>query len=86
MRRLAFISRLLFAAGAAMMLAGVLLGVAAGGVPYPDGPNSGHVAAPGAGRTMDRLGELMLFGGILIFAAGILGLLVAGITRLVRRA
>lgn len=85
MKRLTSISWMMFGVGALLMVGGVVLGVSAGGVPNPDGPNSGQVSGPGAGRAMDQLGEWVFTGGFAILIVGLLGLFIAGVAWCLRR-
>jgi hypothetical protein len=67
-------------AGIAVVLFAVVVGVAIGGIPYPDGPNAGFTSQPGIGRWIETSGVLdwsfgigalfVIVGGIACAACG----------------
>ena len=70
MRRIVIVSVILCGCGIVLIAASLALGMAIGGIPYPDGPNAGFVSKPGLGRWIETSGIELWMGGIgLVLAA-----------------
>jgi hypothetical protein len=67
---------LALAAGICLLGLAVLAGVAAGGVPYPDGPNAGHLSEPGFGRWLENASFAVSPWAFLLSAGSLAGLVV----------
>jgi hypothetical protein len=57
--------------GIALFVAGVGMVGLAGGVPYPDGPDSGHLSKPGFGRFLESTGHVLVMVGAVVAAIGL---------------
>ena len=77
---------LALAAGICLLGLAVLAGVAAGGVPYPDGPNAGHLSEPGFGRWLENASFAVFPWAFLLSASSLAGLVVLAFLWLIRRA
>lgn len=65
---------LVMAAIGVAMVAISIAGIAwYGGVPYIDGPNSGHASGPGLGRWIENHAPLIAVAGILLIIIGVTG-------------
>lgn len=69
MRRAIMILGALIGISVAGFILGVGAGVAAGGVPYPDGPHAGHLSAPGVGRVLENISGPVMLAGVAMLAA-----------------
>ena len=57
--------------GIVLFVSGILLGVAAGAVPYPDGPNAGQISTPEDRWMEDLSGPLIVLGVVLSLLGGL---------------
>jgi hypothetical protein len=71
--RLLKLSLILLTLGIVLFAAGLVAGVLAGGIPYPDGPNAGHTSAPGPLRVLENLSMPIALAGVSAGALGSLG-------------
>ena len=63
------------AIGAALVAVFGLSVAWAGGVPYIDGPDSGHISGPGLGRWIEQYAPVSAAAGVLLIIIGVAGAL-----------
>lgn len=76
---------LALAIGICLLGLAILAGVAAGGVPYPDGPNAGHLSEPGFGRWLENASFAVFPLAFLLTLGSLAGLAVLALVWLIRR-
>lgn len=75
MRTFLRISIAVSALGVLLFITGIVFGVAAGGVPYHDGPNAGHVSPPGFSRWLEEISLPLVLSGMFAAVLGIISLI-----------
>ena len=78
-------SAILTVLGVLILLLGLGAALAAGGVPYPDGPNAGYTSPPGWRRALETFSFPAMSVGAVVLAAGLLGVLCSGPPAMVAR-
>ena len=74
MRRVLIISAALVIVGFGLILIAMIMGVAAGSIPYPDGPNAGYASPPGPRRWLEVRSAPTFVGGAMIMVIGCVSL------------
>lgn len=77
-------SLILSGVGIAFVIVGLACAVFAGGVPYHDGPNAGHLSAPGYGRLLESAGEFCVKVGMVLAPIGLVGAALIGLWNALR--
>lgn len=71
--------------GSLLCLAAVAAGVLAGAIPFPDGPNAGHISGPGLGRWIETYDSAALLIGVMLTLVGVPSLVVLAAIRVHRQ-